>query len=283
MSRLDDRAHLPEEEGEQKGADMRAVDIRVGHDDDLVVAQLLDVEVVPPDAGAKRGDERADLLRGQHLVEPRALDIEDLAAQRQHGLELAVAPLLGGAAGRIALDQEDLRLGRIALLTVGELAGQARDVERALAAGELAGLARRLARLRRLHHLADDHPRLLRMLLEPLREQVVDQPLDHRAHLRGDQLVLGLGREFRIGAFDAEHAGQALARVVAGEIDSLLLEEPRAFGIADDLTGQRAAEADEMRAAVALGDVVGERQHVLVVAVVPPQRDFDADASRARP
>ena len=176
-------AHLPEEEGEQKGADMRAVDIRVGHDDDLVVAQLLDIEVVAPDAGAKRRDERADLLRGQHLVEPRALDVEDLAAQRQHGLELAVAPLLGGAAGRIALDEEDLRLRRIALLTVGELAGQARDVERALAAGELAGLARRLARLRRLHHLADDHPRLLRMLLEPLREQVVDQPLDHRADL----------------------------------------------------------------------------------------------------
>ena len=32
-----------------------------------------------------------------------------------------------------------------------------------------------------------------------------------------------------------------------------------------------------MRAAVALGDVVGERQHILVVAVVPPQSDFDAD------
>ena len=186
-------------------------------------------------------------------------------------------PCLAVPPAEIALDQEDLRLGRIALLTVGELAGQARDVERALAAGEFAGLARRLARLRRLHHLADDHPRLLRMLLEPLREQVVDQPLDHRAHLGGDQLVLGLGREFRIGAFDAEHAGQALAGVIAGEIDSLLLEQPRAFGIADDLTRQRAAEADEMRAAVALGDVVGERQDVLVVAVVPPQRDLDAD------
>ena len=32
-----------------------------------------------------------------------------------------------------------------------------------------------------------------------------------------------------------------------------------------------------MGAAVALGDVVGERQHRLVVAVVPPHRDLDAD------
>ena len=46
MPVLDDRAHLPEEEGEQQRADMRAVDVGVGHDDDLVVAQLLEVEFV---------------------------------------------------------------------------------------------------------------------------------------------------------------------------------------------------------------------------------------------
>ena len=33
-----------------------------------------------------------------------------------------------------------------------------------------------------------------------------------------------------------------------------------------------------MRAAVALRNVVGEAQHVLVVAVVPPQRGLDRDA-----
>ncbi len=50
------------------------------------------------------------------------------------------------------------------------------------------------------------------------------------------------------------------------------------LGIAGDLAGQRAAEAGEMGAAVALRDVVGEAEHVLVVAVVPPQRAFDRDA-----
>ena len=116
------------------------------------------------------------------------------------------------------------------------------------------------------------------MLLEPLPEQLVHQALDDRPHLGGDELVLRLRREFRVRAFDAEHAGQALARVVAGEVDLLLLEQPRGFGVADDLAGQRAAQAHEMRAAVALRNVVGEGQHVLVVAVVPPQRDLDADA-----
>ena len=59
---LDHLPHLAEEEGEQQRADVRAVHVRVGHDDDLVVAKLLDVEIVAPDAGAERGDQRADLL-----------------------------------------------------------------------------------------------------------------------------------------------------------------------------------------------------------------------------
>ena len=42
---------------------MRAVDVRIRHDDDLVVTQLADVEFIAPDPGAKRGDERADLVR----------------------------------------------------------------------------------------------------------------------------------------------------------------------------------------------------------------------------
>ena len=201
-----------------------------------------------------------------------------LPRRGKHRLELAIAALLGGAAGRIALDEEDLGLGRVALLAVGELAGQAGDVERALAPGQLAGLARRLARLRRLDHLADDDARLLRMLLEPLRQQLADEALDDGPHFRGHELVLGLRGEFRVGAFDAQNAGQALAAVVAGQVDLLPLHQPRAFRVADDLAGERAAQADQMRAAVALRNVVGERQHVLVIAVVPPQRGLDDDA-----
>ncbi len=92
----------------------------------------------------------------EHLVEARALDVEDLAAQRQHRLEGAVAALLGRAAGGIALDEQDLAFRRVALLAIGELAGQRRDVERALAAGQLARLAGGFARRGGLDHLADD-------------------------------------------------------------------------------------------------------------------------------
>ena len=62
MAALDQRRHLPEEERQQQRTDMRAIDVGVGHDDDLVVAQLFDVEFVAADAGAKRGDQCADFL-----------------------------------------------------------------------------------------------------------------------------------------------------------------------------------------------------------------------------
>ncbi len=101
---------------------------------DLVVAQLVGVEVVTPDAGTERRDERSDLLAAEHAIEAGALDIEDLAAQRQHRLVLAVAPLLGRAAGRIALHDEQLRAVHGRARTVGELAGQAQ-----LAGGRGAG------------------------------------------------------------------------------------------------------------------------------------------------
>ena len=114
------------------------------------------------------------------------------------------------------------------------------------------------------------------MLLEPGLERVVDHAFDHRADLGGDELVLGLRGEFRIRHLAGENSGEAFAAIIAGQRDLFLFRI--GLGIAVDLARQRAAEAGQMGTAVALRDVVGEAQHVLVVAVVPPQRRLDADA-----
>ena len=50
----------------------------------------------------------------QHLVDARLLDVEDLAAQREDRLRVAVAALLGRAAGGVALDDEQLGERRVA-------------------------------------------------------------------------------------------------------------------------------------------------------------------------
>ena len=146
VAALDQLRHLPIEERQQQRADVRAVDVGVGHQDDAVVAQLVRVVFVLADAGAERGDQRADFRAAEHAVEARAFHVEDLALERQDRLRLAVAALLRRTAGRVALDDEQFGQRRILFLAVGELAGQAGDIERALAAGEVARLARGFAR-----------------------------------------------------------------------------------------------------------------------------------------
>ena len=68
MPVLDQRAHEAEQQGQQQGADVLAVDVGVGHQHDLVVAQLGQVELVV-DAGAERGDQRLHLGVLQHPVD----------------------------------------------------------------------------------------------------------------------------------------------------------------------------------------------------------------------
>ena len=176
---------------------MRAVHVGVRHDDDAVVAQLLDVEVLAADSAAERRDHRLDLVAAQHLVEARLLDVQDLALDRQDRLESPVASLLGRPACGLAFDDVDLALRGIALLAVGELAGKTAAVERALAADEIAGLARRLARASGIDGLADDPLGDDRVLFEELSELVVDDRLDDAFDFGVSELRLRLPFELR--------------------------------------------------------------------------------------
>jgi hypothetical protein len=48
VTAFDQDRHLPVEERQQQRADVRAVDVGVGHDDDAVIAQLVDVNSSGP-------------------------------------------------------------------------------------------------------------------------------------------------------------------------------------------------------------------------------------------
>ena len=103
---------------------MGAVHVGVRHDDDLAVAQVV-VAVARAGAAAERlqRDRRA-AGSASSFSRPGAGDVEDLSAQRQDRLGAAVARLLGGAAGRIALDDEELGVLARGGAAIGELAGQ---------------------------------------------------------------------------------------------------------------------------------------------------------------
>ena len=168
---LDERAHEPEQQGQQQRGDVLAVDVGVGHQHDLVVAQLGQVEVVV-DAGAERGDQRLHLVVLQHPVDARLLDVDDLAADREDRLEHRVPARLRRAAGGVALDDVQLALARVGGAAVGELARHAEGVERVLA-GQLAGLLGGLAGPGGLADLRDDRLGLGRVALEPRLQPVV--------------------------------------------------------------------------------------------------------------
>src|SRR5271155_2433485 len=71
MTALDELRHLAVKEGKQKRPDMGPVHVGVGHDDDFVVAQLIGIDLLPSDAGAKRRNQVYDRFAGKHLVKAR--------------------------------------------------------------------------------------------------------------------------------------------------------------------------------------------------------------------
>ena len=211
----------------------------------------------------------------EHLVEARLLDVEHLAEHRQDGLVAAVATLLGGAAGGVALDDVQLALRRVALLAVGELPGRCDALERALADDEVARLARRLAGARRGERLLDDPPAVARVLLEVLDDPLGDGVLDGALDVGVAELRLRLTLELGIGELDADDRGQALPDVIARRGCSLLLRVPALARPVVERGVSAGAEAGDVGPAVDRVDVVREGEDVLGEAVVVLERDLD--------
>ena len=276
IAALDDGPHVTEEKRQQQRADVRAVHVGVGHDDDPVVADLLDVEILPANAGAERGDQRLQLLAAQHAVEARLLDVQDFAAQRQDGLEIAVAALLCRAAGGITLHDVELGQRRVALRTISQLAGQRQSFEKPLAPRQVAGLARRFTRPRGVEHLLDDLTAGVGILFQEDGQLLVDDGLHDALDLAVAEFGLGLPLKLGLGHFDAQDTGQTLADVLAGQILFDVLEQVVIAGVGVDGASQGALEADEVGATFYRVDGIDERKDGLVVGVVVLHRHFEA-------
>ena len=259
------------EEGEQKRADVGAVDIGIGHDDDLVVAHLFDVEraflFAIADARADGGDHRLDFLVLQRAVEAGFLDIDQFSAQRKDCLRAAVAALFGRAACGVALDNVEFGFCRIALRAIGEFAGKATAGEGGFA-NRFAGFACGFAGARGIDGFFDDLAGKGRVLVEVLHQALIDDRGNHAFDLGVDEFVLRLRAEARVGHFHRDHADEAFADIVAGERGVLVLEDFVGLGVLVDGACERGAEACEVGATVAVGDRVGEAEDLVVVRIV---------------
>ena len=65
---LDQLWHLTIKEGQKQRADVCAVDVRIGHDNNRVIACFAQIKFIGTDSGSDGGDHGADFLVGQHLV-----------------------------------------------------------------------------------------------------------------------------------------------------------------------------------------------------------------------
>jgi len=81
------------EKSEQQRADVAAVDVGVGHQNNLVIAELAGVEIVFADAGAERGDDGANFFVAEHLVVARFFDVENLPLSGKIACDLRSRPI----------------------------------------------------------------------------------------------------------------------------------------------------------------------------------------------
>ena len=125
VAAFNDFRHLTIEEGQQQRTNVRAVDVRIGHDDDAVVAQFVRVVLITADAAAQRGNERRHFLRREHLVETGFLNVEDFTLQRQDSLVLTVTALLRRTARGVPFHEVQFGQRRVTFLAVSQFARQA--------------------------------------------------------------------------------------------------------------------------------------------------------------
>ena len=237
---------------------------------------MVEIEVLA-DSRAERGDERLDLVVAERPVEPRPLDVEDLAAQREDRLGLRIAPSDGGAAGRVALDDVDLRLLGASALAVAQLARHAAGLEQALAARRLARLAGGEAGGRRLKGLADHVARVRGVRVEPVAQALADDLLHEGLRLGVAQLGLGLALELGLAQLDAEDGRQALADVVSREVLVLVLEDSLLPRVLVDEGGEGGTEPLFVGAPLRRRDGVRVGEHGLGVGVRPLHGEFERD------
>ena len=283
MAVLDQGAHLAVEEGEQKRADVGAVDVGIGHDDDLVVADLGNVEgdvardlvlhavvvglhdlLVVVVAAVDSRDHRADLGVLELPFEVGLLDVQDLAAQGQDRLRAVVAAGDGRAAGGVALHEEELAFGGVVGLAVRELAEEAAEFGAARLEHLVLDLLGRLAGAHRLEDLVDDLRADLRVLLEVVLELLEDELLDDALDLAVAELGLGLALELGRGVEDEDDAGETLADVLARRGGVVFLEELLVLREGVDDRRERGLEAFEVGAALVRVDAVGVGEDRLV-------------------
>ena len=94
LTLVDQLRHKAVEEGQHQRTDMSTVNVRISHDDDLMITQFVNIEIIL-NTGTKSGDHSANFGIAQNTVQSGFFHVQDLAAQRQNSLRLSGTGALG--------------------------------------------------------------------------------------------------------------------------------------------------------------------------------------------
>src|SRR5690606_39007907 len=134
-----------------------------------------------------------------------------------------VEALLGGAAGRVTLNDIDFAFGRVFFLAIRQLSWQACAFKHAFATRHFASLASSVARTGGFNNLVAQSLGVVGVFKQPGLEGARYRLFNGRAHFAGNEFVFGLAAELGLGHFYRQHAGQAFTHVIAGSVDLGLL------------------------------------------------------------
>ena len=201
---------------------MGAVHIGICHNNNLVVAELGNIEVVV-NSRSKRRDHGTNLSVCIDLVQSGFLHVQNLSSQRQDGLVCLASGFLGGSAGGISLYQVDLAVLRILVRTVCQLSRQSQAVQSGLSSGHLPGTSgSRPGSLGQNGFFADDF-RNARVLLQEIGQLLAYHVQHSRPGLRIAKFLLGLALKLRLLQLHADNRSQALPDILSGKRRLVLL------------------------------------------------------------
>ena len=116
------RAHVTVEQGQQQGADVRAVNVRIGHHDDLAVAGRLQVKGAAR-TGTNHLNQRRALGVREHIGHRGALSVQNLTANRQQSLVRGGTSQTRRTQRRITLHNEQLGMFDVRRTAIHQLGG----------------------------------------------------------------------------------------------------------------------------------------------------------------
>ena len=210
------------------------------------------------------------------------LHIQNLSAQGEDGLCVAITALLGRTTGGVTLHEEDFASLRVFVRAVGQFARQSAAAHRVLALYAFACLAGGDTCRCGQNHLVANLLGLFRMLFQIVGKSLAHGLLHGSSHLAVAEFGLGLAFKLRLCHLDADNGGETFAEVFAGNLYLRLLyllgNGWIGIGIAFQRARQCHAETCQMGTSFYGVDVVYVGMDVLAVVGIVHHSHLDGNA-----